>query len=112
VFSYIYLDNLSPSKLAGYRARRRKEQGELDYLWITFLLKFSSMISTLKRRNPGKATFFVIFCGYLTRSVDNQRRLHSKPYKRLSGLSALKVFGRASRSVVGLLNAWHFASND
>jgi len=40
------------------------------------------MISTIKLRNLLKANFFVIFCGYLTRSVDNQSRLNSKPYKR------------------------------
>jgi len=58
------------------------------------------MISTIKLRNLLKANFFVIFCGYLTRSVDNQSRLNSKPYKRWSGLSALKVLRHANQSAI------------
>ena len=54
----------------------------MNWLWITFSPKKSSSISKLKRRNHWKSTFFVIFCGYLKRSVDNQSRLHSKPYMR------------------------------
>ena len=84
----------------------------MNWLWITFERFFSSMISTLNLRNLLKARFFVIFCGYLTRSVENQSRLNSKPYKRLSGLSALKVFAQINSRAVGLLNELHFVSSD
>jgi hypothetical protein len=59
VFSYIYLDNLSPSKVAGFCG----EQGGMNWLWITFERFFCSMISTLNPRNLLKAVFLVIFLG-------------------------------------------------
>jgi len=59
VFSYIYLDNLSPAKQSGFWAGGGRNELTVD----NFLLYFSSMISTLNHRNRGKVIFLVIFLG-------------------------------------------------
>jgi pseudouridine-5'-phosphate glycosidase len=57
VFSYIYLDNQNHSEYRQTFGLPVVGYGKKNSLWITFWQIFSSMKSTLNRRNHRKAKF-------------------------------------------------------
>jgi hypothetical protein len=64
--------------VAGYRARAAWIGLAVDNFFTEKIFNDfkAQMVKSLEMR------LFVIFCGYLIRAVDNQSRLHIKPYKR------------------------------
>jgi hypothetical protein len=81
VFTYLS-EQPESVQSGGLLGEAKKSQCNLDFLWITFSLKFSSMISMLNGRNHWKAQFSYIFAAITHSFSAQQGRASKQPYKR------------------------------